>query len=90
MTGKGGAITADQMRRLEQEAIESVAVTGLELMERAGQAVVEAVLEEWPVLAGKGHKATVFCGPGNNGGRRLRDRAPFAQCWLEGQGLCLW
>ena len=41
-------ITSAQMRALEQAAIESGQVTGLELMERAGQGVVEAVFEEWP------------------------------------------
>ena len=61
-------LTAAQMRAIERAAIDSGAVTGLELMERAGQGVVEAVLEEWPELALTGHKAVVLCGPGNNGG----------------------
>ncbi|MBO9479259.1 NAD(P)H-hydrate dehydratase [Shimia sp. R11_0] len=41
-------LTAAQMRAIEQAAIESGDVTGLELMERAGQGVVEAIFEEWP------------------------------------------
>lgn len=45
-------LTAAQMRAVEQAMIASGAVTGLELMERAGQGVVEAILEEWPELAG--------------------------------------
>jgi len=61
-------LTAAQMRAIEHAAIDSGAVTGLELMERAGQGVVDAVLEEWPELALAGHKAVVLCGPGNNGG----------------------
>ena len=44
-------ITSDEMRALEQAAIESGKVTGLELMERAGQGVVDAIFEEWPELA---------------------------------------
>ncbi|MEZ5751122.1 MAG: NAD(P)H-hydrate dehydratase [Paracoccaceae bacterium] len=60
-------LTSAQMRAIEAAAIESGAVTGLELMERAGQAVVEAILAEWPELAGGG-RAVVLCGPGNNGG----------------------
>lgn len=40
------------MRAIEQAAIESGEVTGLELMERAGRGVVEAIFEEWPALAG--------------------------------------
>ncbi|WP_299733138.1 NAD(P)H-hydrate dehydratase [uncultured Tateyamaria sp.] len=61
-------LTAAQMRAIEQAAIESGQVTGLELMERAGAGVVEAVLEEWPELAEGPHRAVVLCGPGNNGG----------------------
>lgn len=47
-------LTAAQMRALEQAAIESGDVTGLELMERAGQGVVGAIFEEWPELMGRG------------------------------------
>ena len=61
-------LTAAQMRAIEQAAIESGQVTGLELMERAGRGVVEAVFEEWPELAQTSHRAVVLCGPGNNGG----------------------
>ncbi|WP_412554955.1 NAD(P)H-hydrate dehydratase [Shimia sp. MIT1388] len=43
-------LTAAQMRAIEQAAIESGEVTGLELMERAGQGVVEAIFKEWPEL----------------------------------------
>lgn len=43
-------LTAAQTRAIEQAAIESGEVTGLELMERAGQGVVEAIFEEWPEL----------------------------------------
>ncbi len=73
-------LTAAQMRAIEQAAIESGEVTGIELMERAGRGVVDAVFEEWPELAKAPHRAVVLCGPGNNGGdgfvvaRRLRDK----------------
>ena len=73
-------LTAAQMRAIETAAIESGEVTRLELMERAGRGVVEAVFEEWPELAKTSHRAVVLCGPGNNGGdgfvvaRRLRDK----------------
>ncbi|MCG7521300.1 NAD(P)H-hydrate dehydratase [Ruegeria sp. Ofav3-42] len=61
-------LTAAQMRAVEQAAIESGQVTGLELMERAGRGVVEAVFEEWPELSKTSGTAVVLCGPGNNGG----------------------
>ena len=44
-------LTAAQMRAIEEAAIASGKVTGLELMERAGRGVVEAIFEEWPELA---------------------------------------
>jgi ADP-dependent NAD(P)H-hydrate dehydratase / NAD(P)H-hydrate epimerase len=61
-------LTAAQMRAIEAAAIASGEVTGLELMERAGRGVVEAIFEEWPELRATTHRAVVLCGPGNNGG----------------------
>ena len=61
-------LTSAQMRAIEQAAIASGEVTALELMERAGRGVVEAIFEEWPELKATSHRAVVLCGPGNNGG----------------------
>ncbi len=61
-------LTAAQMKAIEAAAIASGAVTGLELMERAGRGVVDAVFAEWPELAAGTFRAVVLCGPGNNGG----------------------
>ncbi|TDK51294.1 NAD(P)H-hydrate dehydratase [Antarcticimicrobium luteum] len=61
-------LTAAGMRAIERAAIDSGAVTGLELMERAGQGVVAALFAQWPHLAQGGFRAVVLCGPGNNGG----------------------
>jgi ADP-dependent NAD(P)H-hydrate dehydratase / NAD(P)H-hydrate epimerase len=61
-------LTAAQMRAIEAAAIASGEVTGLELMERAGRGVVEAIFEEWPELKAGSCRAVVLCGPGNNGG----------------------
>lgn len=62
------ALTATQMRAIETAAIASGEVTGLELMERAGRGVVQAMFAEWPELAAGPFRAVVLCGPGNNGG----------------------
>ncbi len=83
-------LTAAQMRAIEQAAIESGEVTGLELMERAGQGVVEAIFELWPDVEEGAKRAVVLCGPGNNGGdgfviaRLLRERGWDVQVFLYG------
>ncbi|SNR61238.1 NAD(P)H-hydrate dehydratase [Puniceibacterium sediminis] len=88
-------LTAAQMRVLERDAIDSGNVTGLELMERAGRGVVDAVLAEWPQFATGAHRALVLCGPGNNGGdgfviaRRLQARGWDVDVWLYGDGTKL-
>lgn len=65
-------VTSAQMRAIESAAISSGAVTGLKLMERAGMAVMAAILRKWPQYEthpeGVPHRAVVLCGPGNNGG----------------------
>lgn len=67
----GEILTAAQMRALESAAM-ARGVTGGALMERAGQAVVDALLETWPRHAQADSRqpwrALVLCGPGNNGG----------------------
>ncbi len=84
-------LTAAQMRAIEQAAIASGEVTGLELMERAGRGVVEAIFEEWPELKATSHKAVVLCGPGNNGGdgfvvaRLLKDWGWEVEVFLYGE-----
>jgi hydroxyethylthiazole kinase-like uncharacterized protein yjeF len=84
-------LTAAQMRAIEAAAIASGQVTGLELMERAGRGVVEAVLAEWPELALAPHRAVVLCGPGNNGGdgfvvaRLLKERGWAVEVFLYGE-----
>lgn len=78
------------MRAIEQAAIASGEVTGLELMERAGRGVVDAVFDEWPELAAAPFRALVLCGPGNNGGdgfvvgRLLKEWGCEVQVFLYG------
>lgn len=61
-------LTAAQMRATEEAAMASGRVSGLELMERAGEEVVAAIRARWPELVARGGPAVVLCGPGNNGG----------------------
>ena len=61
-------LSAAQMKEIETAEISSGAVTGLELMERAGAGVVEAICACFPDLAEGAHSAVVLAGPGNNGG----------------------
>lgn len=83
-------LTAAQMRAIEEAAIASGEVTGLELMERAGRGVVEAIFEEWPELKAGSFRAVVLCGPGNNGGdgfvvaRLLKDWGWEVEVFLYG------
>jgi hydroxyethylthiazole kinase-like uncharacterized protein yjeF len=44
------------------------AVPGEVLMEHAGRAVVQAMLERWPRETGSPYRVLVLAGPGNNGG----------------------
>lgn len=83
-------LSAAQMRAIENAAIDSGQATGLELMERAGQGVVDAVFAEWSALAQAPRHAVVLCGPGNNGGdgfvvaRLLRERGWRVDLFLYG------
>ncbi|WP_290689860.1 MULTISPECIES: NAD(P)H-hydrate dehydratase [unclassified Haematobacter] len=61
-------LTSAQMRAIEDTAFRSGAATPLDLMERAGQGVVAAILEEGMRRGGLPRRALVACGPGNNGG----------------------
>ncbi len=84
-------LTAAQMHAIEQAAIDSGEVTGLEMMECAGVGVVEAILEEWPDMAKTPQKAVILCGPGNNGGdgfvvaRLLKGRGWEVEVFLYGE-----
>ena len=90
-------LTSAQMRAIEQAAMDSGQITGLELMERAGQGVVEAIVAEWPELetAPETRRAVVLCGPGNNGGdgfvvaRLLRGRGWEVQVLFYGDAARL-
>jgi hypothetical protein len=75
-------LTAAQMRAIEQAAIASGEVTGLELMERAGRGVVEAIFEEWPEL-----KAGPRTGRWSCAGRATTAATGSSWRGVEGVGL---
>ena len=85
-------LSAAQMRAIEGAAIDAGNVTGLELMERAGAGVVNAVFAQWSKLATGDHRAVVLCGPGNNGGdgfvvaRLLAQAGWSVDVFLYGEG----
>jgi hydroxyethylthiazole kinase-like uncharacterized protein yjeF len=68
-------LTTSEMAQADRLTI-AAGTLGIELMERAGEAVARIVCQ----AAAPGQRISVFCGPGNNGGdgliaaRRLRDR----------------
>ncbi|MEM8598134.1 MAG: NAD(P)H-hydrate epimerase, partial [Pseudomonadota bacterium] len=89
-------LTAAQMRAIEQAAIDAGEVTGLELMERAGQGVVDAIMDWRPDFreyddGWRRRRAIVLCGPGNNGGdgfviaRLLHERDWDVRVFLYGR-----
>lgn len=73
---------AEHGRQIDQRASEEFGIAAKCLMERAGQAVFEAVKEFVPT----GSHVAVFCGKGNNGGdgfvvaRIARDHGYFVEC----------
>ena len=62
-------VTAEQMRGLDNAAINTFKVPSLELMENAGRRTVEVMLDRYGDPQGK--RVAVFAGPGNNGGDGL-------------------
>lgn len=62
-------VTAEQMRGLDNAAINTFKIPSLELMENAGRRTVEIMLDKYGEPQGK--KVAIFVGPGNNGGDGL-------------------
>ena len=59
-------VTAQQMRTIDQWAIEEIGIPGIALMENAGKAIVKRLQEILPDITSK--TVIIFCGKGNNGG----------------------
>ena len=79
-------LTAEEMSRAEKLAADA-GISTLTMMENAGRAVAEEVVRRFP----RGSRATVLCGPGNNGGdgfvcaRYLRERGYHVRLALLGR-----
>jgi ADP-dependent NAD(P)H-hydrate dehydratase / NAD(P)H-hydrate epimerase len=77
-------VSADEMRAIDRATSERYGVPSLTLMENAGGAVADFVLEQYPAAK----CIVVFCGKGNNGGdgfvaaRRLHERGKKVQVIL--------
>ena len=59
-------VTADEIREMDRQTIEDLGVPGVVLMENAGRAVFEVVLDAY--ADGDGGPVAILCGAGNNGG----------------------
>lgn len=57
-------LSREQVRRVDQRAIEAYGVPGIVLMENAGRGAAEIIRQTCPAARG----AIIACGPGNNGG----------------------
>jgi len=61
-------LSGKQMREVDKKAIEELKIPGILLMENAGRAVYQQVLEIIDIIEDASASALVICGKGNNGG----------------------
>ncbi len=84
-------VTARQIKRLDQFAIEEIGIPSLVLMENAGQAVAGEIIQRFP----RKTKINIFCGIGHNGGdgfvtaRYLSQHGKRVQVFLIGKANTL-
>ncbi|MDF1545853.1 MAG: NAD(P)H-hydrate dehydratase [bacterium] len=82
-------VTAEQMRRIDSEAINKKGIPSLELMENAGRGIAEQIQTD--ILSGiNSANIILFCGNGNNGGdgfviaRYLKEQGHKPQVYYPG------
>ena len=79
-------VSGREMAEIDRRTIEERGIPGVELMERAGRGVVDAVVEKWEGL--EDLQAVIVCGKGNNGGdgfvagRLLRENGVAVRLFL--------
>jgi NAD(P)H-hydrate epimerase len=61
-------VTAEQMRKIDREAIDNRGIPGPELMENAGRGIAKLIIQYVSAEGDEPVKAAIFCGKGNNGG----------------------
>jgi len=77
--------TAEQCRALDKTAIESFGIPGYRLMQRAGHALWDALIERWATVK----SLTILAGAGNNGGDGFVVAAKAKQQGLDVQLLVM-
>src|SRR5262245_33669555 len=79
--------TGEEMRRLDQRAIQELGIPGATLMENAGRGAARVIVESLPDL-GVGAHVAIVCGRGGNGGdgfvvaRLLAEQGVHVSVWL--------
>src|SRR2546427_1246227 len=68
-------LSAEEMRRLDRRAIDTLGIPGAALMENAGRGAVPHIIRLLP-RGGRGARVVVVCGKGGNGGGGLRRARP--------------
>ena len=58
------SLTREQVRRVDQLAMDQYGMTGLVLMENAGHGAAALILKHYDLPL----RCVILCGPGNNGG----------------------
>ncbi|UCE17813.1 MAG: NAD(P)H-hydrate dehydratase [Gemmatimonadota bacterium] len=82
-------VTTQQMREIDRVTIEEFGIPGLDLMEAAGQGVVNAI--EGTFIDISHSRVIIFCGKGNNGGdgfvvsRLLTEKEADVETYLLGK-----
>ncbi|RPI02721.1 MAG: NAD(P)H-hydrate dehydratase [Calditrichaeota bacterium] len=81
-------VTAEEMAKIDQSAIQDIGIPGMVLMENAGRGIAEIVCAR--LTAPDRRLVYIFCGPGNNGGdgfviaRYLINRGFHVYTWMLG------
>ena len=79
--------TAEEMRRLDRRAIDTLGIPGATLMENAGQGAAREIARLLP-RGGRGARVVIVCGKGGNGSdgfvvaRRLKQSGARVAVWL--------